>query len=272
MLTFAARATARHGSLCLWFTKLIIKQLGTKCDDHRDDVGTGWKTLAGLCWIDFLNLEALNPCFWGGLEPIRSTNHVFFLNLNDFDFRKELVLRIAHVIHFPGVFASIFHPGPSGRWNGPVILMIQRGLPLAVVPPAVRTCGLAMTKGTQTYPDCQIPWLVLNIFSAHPSFVYELYNILYRLLVERWTYLFFLIKTSTVPGFEKPVVELASQRLLLFARDGPFSQAWSGFRFNCNIDIHYDDTSPTWFNVILEDLPLLTISNHHCSEIAVKSL
>ena len=64
----------------------------------------------------------------------------------------------------------------------------------------------------------------------------------------------------------------ASQRLLLFARDGPFSQAWSGFRFNCNIDIHYDDTSPTWFNAILEDLPLLTISNHHYSEVAVKSL
>lgn len=39
---------------------------------------TGWKTRAGLCWIDFLNLEALNPCFWGGLEPIRSTNHVLF--------------------------------------------------------------------------------------------------------------------------------------------------------------------------------------------------
>lgn len=158
------RATAGHGSLCLWFTKLIIKHLGTKCIEVWWSQGWYWHWLEdpGLCWIDFLNLDALNPCFWG-LEPIRSTNHVLF----DFEWcwfpEGTCFALFAHVIHFPGVFAS------KKNTRGPaVVWMVLWGLPLAVVPPAVRTCGLAI-------PDCQVPWLVLNIFSAHPSFVYEFY-------------------------------------------------------------------------------------------------
>ena len=112
------------GNSSPWFSLFVIYQANNQTSRYEVwwSQGWCWHWLAGRPGLDYAGLIFWTSKPWilaseGALNP-SGVLITFFLILNDFDFRKELVLRIAHVIHFPGVFASIFHPGKrSLEWS-----------------------------------------------------------------------------------------------------------------------------------------------------------